>query len=121
MHGFETGHSGWFIGNYPDGERSLFEVQILTHREPHMRTCYNIFRVQDGDDSGMPLPMHFFGTADGGNSHLLMDGADPSNNAVFVWEGSDDPWGEDENSIGLAKVADTLYEFYINLRPYEEL
>lgn len=65
--------------------------------------------------------MVFFGSADGCNAYLLMHGDDPDNNAVYLWERATDPWGTGDNAMGLAKVADHLYEFFFNLKPEENL
>jgi hypothetical protein len=49
-----------------------------------------------------------FGTADGGHSYLLMDGKDPKNGTVYLWERTSDPSGSRNNARGLAVVAPTL-------------
>lgn len=111
-----------FLVNYEDGTRSVHETQMVVYHMEHMLWARRAFATHDDTgDPRMPLPMHFFGTADGGNNHLLMDGTDPNNNTVYFWRRVDDPWGEGDNTKGLGKVADTLYEFFYNLRPYDEL
>jgi hypothetical protein len=49
-----------------------------------------------------------FGTADGGHPYLLMDGKDPNNGTVYLWERTSDPSGSRNNARGLAVVAPTL-------------
>ena len=65
--------------------------------------------------------MVFFGTADSGHSYLLMDGKNPKNNTVCFWERATDKFGEGNNAKGLAKVADSLSDFFVKLTSIDSL
>jgi len=118
----EPEEHAYFLAHHDHGSTSIHEVQFLTYNFQHMVSSYHAFSSdREIGYSRLPATLNFFGTADGGNNHLLTDGTNPENNAVYFWKRVDEPWGEGDNTKGLAKVADTLYEFFYNLRPYEEL
>ncbi|MBO0134284.1 SMI1/KNR4 family protein [Agrobacterium burrii] len=110
-----------FVAAWDNGTKSVHESQVLVSDKEHLETMYRMF-CTDGDWPIQFTPqMVFFGTADGGHAYLLMDGKNPGNNAVYFWERATDPFGTGNNARGIAKVADTLYEFFYNLKPREEL
>jgi SMI1-KNR4 cell-wall len=110
-----------FLVRYDNGSCSVHETQILISMKETMLGSQELFITNSSWPDRFNLPMIFFGSADGGNSYLLMDGSNPENNAVYFWERATDPWGTGDNTLGLGKVADSLYEFFYRLRPYEEL
>lgn len=89
--GFNEGSQDNFVAVDESGGITRHETQVLmTDREDMVSTTVQ-FAIEDGPDSRVPPPLLFFGTADGGHTHLLMNGKDHSDRAVYVWERSDDP------------------------------
>lgn len=110
-----------FLAKDGTGAISRHQLQILMSSPSSMIVNTKQFSIEDGPDSRVPLPMLFFGKADGGHTHLLMNGKDHSDRAVYVWERADDPWGTGTNARGLAKAGDDLASFLMSLRPWDEL
>lgn len=110
-----------FIATSQDNSRSVHEVQVLVADKAEFAAMYSMFIGNSAWPGQFTLPMVFFGTADGGHSHLLMDGKAEENSAVYLWERASDPYGTGNNSRGVAHVADSLYEFFSNLKPRQAL
>ncbi|ASY66742.1 hypothetical protein SJ05684_b57600 (plasmid) [Sinorhizobium sojae CCBAU 05684] len=110
-----------FLAVFEDGTRSVHEVQILVSPQEDIRQSHDMFIVKPSWPDQFTLPMIFFGTADGGHSHLLVDGRDRGNNQVFLWEQASDPFGTGNNARGLGLVAPSLFEFFYNLKRAEEI
>lgn len=110
-----------FIAQYADGSRSVHETQILMSDKKNFISAYRMFVVDQDWVDQFTLPMVFFGTADAGHSHLLMNGRNPDDEGVYIWERATDPFGTGNNARGVGRVANSLPEFLFNLRPAEEL
>jgi hypothetical protein len=110
-----------FVAVWDDGTRSVHESQVLVSDKEQLETMHRMFVTNSTWPNQFTLPMVFFGTADGGHAYLLMDGTNPNNDAVYFWERATDPFGTGNNQRGVAKVADSLYEFFYNLKPRDEL
>lgn len=110
-----------FLATYEDGSRSTHESQILVSDHENFITMHRMFIAQSPWNDQFTSPMVFFGTADSGHSYLLMDGKDPDAGTVYLWARATDSFGTGNNAKGLAKVADSLPEFFINLTSIEDL
>ena len=110
-----------FLADWPDGSQTKHAVKTLIDRHQTMLDSHFIFRHDKALPDRFPHQMIFFGDADGGHSVLLMNGTDVDDNAVYLWMMAGDPWGEGDNTHGIAKCADTLYEFMYNLTLEENL
>lgn len=104
-----------------DGSRSIHDIQVLVSNFDTIVSRHEMFISKSIWDDQFIIPMIFFGSADSGHSYLLADGKNVENNAVYFWERATDPFGTGNNARGIAKVADTLYEFFYNLKPREDL
>ncbi len=110
-----------FVAEFEDGSRSTHEVQVLVSAKKRFYDRYSMFIKAPSWPDQFTLPMVFFGSADGGNAYLLMNGADRTDNKVFIWERASDPFGTGNNARGLGFVAPTLFEFFYNLRKDDEI
>lgn len=110
-----------FLAKWDDGFQSQHSVKTLIDRLESMISNYRIFRHDQALPDRFPHEMVFFGDADGGLSQLLMSGTDPEDNTVYLWKKANNAWGEGDNAGGLARCADTLFEFMYNLVPEEDL
>jgi hypothetical protein len=120
--GFGEPHeNALFIAVFEDGTRTTHESQVLVSSKKTIYQSHRMFIANPSWRDQFTLPMIFFGTADGGNSHVLMDGRDRSNNKVYLWEQASDPFGTGNNARGLGLVAPTLFEFFYNLKKSDEI
>ena len=113
----------WFLAEFEDGTVTKNEVLVLLDSREEMVTSHRTFKtdyVNVWPDRFTP-DMVFFGTANNNYMHLLMNGKDPTDNAVYCWFMASDPFGTGNNALGLGKVADTLFDFYCNLRREDEI
>ena len=122
----QVGHCGVesndaFIVTHDDGSRSVHESQILVSSRNSFMAMHQMFMKDDPWPNQFTLPMVFFGTADAGHSYLLMDGTNPENGEVYFWERATDPFGTGDNAKGVAKVADSLAEFFMKLTAPDKL
>lgn len=105
-----------FVAAYKDGTHLVHETQLITSDYRGVLDRQGAYTAGDADASRFTLPMVFFGTADAGQNHLLMNGHDHSDRAVYVWVRNDDPFGKGGNARGLGRVASTLFGFLADLR-----
>ena len=117
-----------FFAEFSGGVRAINELVGVGHSSSRMKTNSGSFiSLLYGANNDKLMPGRvpngyiFMGTAEGGHAHLLMDGTNPDNNAVYIWGLAYDPWGEGDNTLGIGKCADTLAEFLYNLQPRENL
>lgn len=110
-----------FVVTYEDGGRSAHEVQVLVSGKKRFYDRHDMFISSSTWPDQFTLPMIFFGTADGGNSYLLMNGQDKTDNRVWLWEQASDPFGTGNNARGLGFAAPSLYEFFYNLKKADEI
>jgi len=112
----------YFLSHWPDGTVKKHQTQISVGDVDSMIDEFQSFRVNPAwNEDRFPYDMVFFGTADGGHTVLLASGTDQSDNTVYLWEKAGDPWGVGDNAIGIAKVADTFFEFLCGLTDEENL
>ncbi|MCM2505710.1 hypothetical protein NDN16_18780 [Aureimonas altamirensis] len=110
-----------FVATYEDGTRLVHETQMLSTDCGKVLDRHSAFIANDSGSSRFPLPMVFFGTADAGQNHLLMNGREHSDRAVYLWVRNDDPFGTGGNARGLGRVADTLFDFLAGLHAPDAL
>ena len=110
-----------FLAEWPDGSQTKHAVKTLIDLHQTMLDNHAIFYAGDEMPYGFEHKMLFFGDADGGHAMLLMNGTDVDDNAVYLWLRSSHPGLEDMTVDGIAKCADTLYEFMYNLTLEENL
>lgn len=110
----------YFHPRYPDGSKVESEIQIMFNPLQQVLDCHETLIVSEHFPGRLDPKYIVFGTADGGNSFLLMDGTS-GESAVFFWALAFEPIGEGDNALGVAKVADSLPEFIDNLRLIDEI
>jgi len=110
-----TEYDDSFLVEYEDGSRSVHDVQVLVSSFDTILSRHETFISGSTWPDQFTAPMVFFGSADSGHSYLLMDGANPEKGTVYFWERATDPFGTGDNAKGLAKIADSLPEFFVKL------
>lgn len=116
-----TEYNDAFLVQYEDGSRSVHDLQVLVSTYDNIVSRHETFIAGSAWPDQFTLPMVFFGSADAGHSFLLMDGKNLDNSSVYFWERGTDPFGTGNNAKGVAKVADSLPEFFTNLTSAENL
>jgi hypothetical protein len=110
-----------FVAERDDGTRSVHNTQVLVGDMEWIMSTYELLISKSEWPDRLPGQLVIFGSADGGNAYLMMDGTGEQNNAVYLWARATDPWGTGDNATGLEKVADSLFGFFYNLKPEEDL
>lgn len=124
-----AGYDDAFLVKFDGGGTAINETQVIGSATPDriIKNSTNFLSYHYGEKRDKLMPGRvpngyiFMGTAEGGHAHLLMDGTNPDNNAVYIWGLAYDPWGEGDNTLGIGKCGDTLAEFLYNLQPRENL
>ena len=106
----------WFLAEFEDGTITKNEALSLVASRENMESSHRMFRLDTVWPDRFPLDMVFFGTANNNYLYLLMNGKDATDNAVYCWFMASDPFGTGNNTMGLGRVADSLFEFFCNLR-----
>jgi hypothetical protein len=118
-----------FRVTFPSGNTSSTDIQVIgaSSSDELKKDSQNFLEHRYGSDTEKILPARvppgyiFFGTAEGGRSHLLMKGDGSGDEAVYHWGLAYDPWMEGDNRTGIGYVAPSLADFLINLKPMAEL
>ncbi len=124
-----AGYDDAFLVTFDSGGTAINETQVIGAFTPdriikNSKTFLPYYCGENHDQfmpGRVPYGYVFMGTAEGGHAHLLMDGTNPENNAVYIWGLAYDPWGEGDNTLGIGKCSDTLAEFLYNLCSREDL
>ena len=108
------------LGVFDQGQVVKTEIQIAMAQIKTMISDFRSLRLSTEFPDRFPLDMIFFASAEAGHAKLVMHTAEKGDNAVYLWPITGEPWGSPGNP-GLAKVTDTLFEFYYYMTEYDNL
>lgn len=110
----------YFRGRFPDGTDTVGEIQIMINDADQVIDFHRTLVVSEETPGRLDPKYIVFGTADGGNSFLMVDGT-TGDGAIYFWPLAFDQIGEGDNAQGVAKVSDSLPEFIEALRTIDEI
>ena len=110
----------YFRGKFPDGSDAVGEIQIMINDADQVIDFHRTLVISEETPGRLDPKYIVFGTADGGNSFLMVDGT-ADGGAIYFWPLAFDPIGEGNNAKGVAKVANSLPEFIEGLRTIDEI
>jgi hypothetical protein len=117
---FALGWDNAVLGVFDQGHVVKTEVQIAMAQLKTMISDFRSLRLSTEFPDRFPLDMIFFGSAEAGHAKFVMHSAEKGDNAVYLWPISGEEWGTPGNP-GLAKVTDTLFEFFYYMTEYDNI
>ncbi|MFK7836910.1 MAG: hypothetical protein AB8B60_11860 [Sulfitobacter sp.] len=117
---FALGWDNAVLGVFDQGQVVKTEVQIAMAQLKTMVSDFRSLRMSTEFPDRFPLDMIFFGSAEAGHAKFVMHSAEMDDGAVYLWPITGESWGTPGNP-GLAKVTDTLFEFYYHMTEYDNI